>query len=252
MKFEEFDARMRVFETAQDLCVLPEIFMVVRLDGHGFTRLTKKVWALEAPFDERFKNVMLETTAHLFDAGFPVTYAYTQSDEISLLLRRDCASFGRKLRKLISIFAGEASARFSLSMGQIACFDARISQLPTTALVRDYFLWRQEDAHRNSLNAHCYWQLRKNGVSAPSAAKQLSGQSVSEKNEFLFQNGLNFNNLPAWQKRGVGLYWETYQKPAIDPRTGASLLASRKRLKHDTELPIGEPYGALIDSLANE
>lgn len=27
----------------------------------------------------------------------------------------------------------------------------------------DYFAWRQEDAHRNSLNAHYYWMLRKPG-----------------------------------------------------------------------------------------
>jgi tRNA(His) 5'-end guanylyltransferase len=38
MKFRDLDARMRVFETAQDLCVLPELFIVVRLDGRGFTR----------------------------------------------------------------------------------------------------------------------------------------------------------------------------------------------------------------------
>jgi hypothetical protein len=41
MKFDELDARMRVFETAHDHSVLPGLFMVVRLDGRGFTRLTK-------------------------------------------------------------------------------------------------------------------------------------------------------------------------------------------------------------------
>ena len=33
MKFDELDDKMRVFETAHDLCILPGIYMVARLDG---------------------------------------------------------------------------------------------------------------------------------------------------------------------------------------------------------------------------
>src|SRR5579864_1441435 len=54
MKFDELDEKMRVFETAADYCVLPGIFMVARLDGRSFTRLTKEVWQFEAPFDQQF------------------------------------------------------------------------------------------------------------------------------------------------------------------------------------------------------
>jgi tRNAHis guanylyltransferase family protein len=57
--------------------------------------------------------------------------------------------------------------------------------------VRDYFLWRQEDAHRNSLNSHCYWMLRKEGKSVQEAMAELSGKSVSFKNEQLFSRGIN-------------------------------------------------------------
>ena len=88
--------------------------------------------------------------------GFRVVYGFTQSDEISLLFHRDETSFERKLRKFDSVLSGEASARFSLSLNAMACFDCRISQLPTPELVVDYFRWRQEDATRNALNAHCY------------------------------------------------------------------------------------------------
>lgn len=42
MKFDDLDARMRVFETVHDQCVLPGIFMVARLDGRSFTKLTKE------------------------------------------------------------------------------------------------------------------------------------------------------------------------------------------------------------------
>jgi tRNA(His) guanylyltransferase len=51
MTFDELDQKMRVFETSHDHCVLPGLFMVARLDGRGFTRLTKTVQQFEAPFD---------------------------------------------------------------------------------------------------------------------------------------------------------------------------------------------------------
>jgi tRNA(His) guanylyltransferase len=164
MKFEELDDKMRVFETAHDLCVLPGMYMVARLDGRSFTRLTKEVHQFEAPFDARFRDMMLETAEHLMTGcGFNIVFGYTQSDEISLLFALEENSFQRKLRKLHSIMAGEASAKFSLLLGAIAVFDCRISQLPSADLVVDYFRWRSEDAHRNALNAHGYWLLRKKG-----------------------------------------------------------------------------------------
>ena len=176
MRFEELDVRLRAFETNDDHCVLPALHIVVRLDGRGFTRQTREVWRLDAPFDVRFRDHMLDTVEHLMTAcGFGVVYGYTQSDEISLLLRRDDATFGRKTRKLLSILAGEASARFTLAMGQMACFDARICPLPTPADVIDYFRWRHEDAHRNALNAHGYWLLRGQGQSAQAATAALAG-----------------------------------------------------------------------------
>ena len=52
---------------------------------------------------------------------------------------------------------------------------ASISQLPTVDLVVDYFRWRSEDAHRNALNSHCYWMLRKGGLDAQQATKQVKG-----------------------------------------------------------------------------
>jgi tRNA(His) guanylyltransferase len=207
MKFDELDRKMRTFETAHDHRVLPEIYMVARIDGRGFTRLTKEVHRFEAPFDERFRDLMVDTTEHLMTCGFRVVYGYTQSDEISLLLHRDDATFGRKLRKLESVLAGEASAKFSLLLGDLGTFDCRISQLPNRSLVVDYFRWRSEDAHRNALNAHCYWVLRRQGASADAATGRLAGMSVADKNQLLFELGRNVNDLPAWQKRGTGLYW---------------------------------------------
>jgi tRNA(His) 5'-end guanylyltransferase len=121
--------------------------------------------------------------------------------------------------------------------------------LPTVERVRDYFLWRQEDAHRNALNAHCYWLLRKHGVSKRAATSQLEGQSTAYKNELLFQNGINFDKLPAWQKRGIGLYWKTEEKIGFNPVTGQQTTALRRKLTEDYELPLREAYANMVEGI---
>jgi tRNA(His) guanylyltransferase len=249
MKFDDLDARMRVFETAHDHCILPELNIVARLDGRSFTRLTKEVHDFEAPFDTKFRDYMVETVKHLMGCGFRVLYGYTQSDEISLLffLRED--SHSRKLRKYISLLASEASAKFSLLLGDIGCFDCRISQLPTTGLVIDYFRWRQEDANRNALNAHCYWLLRKQGKSEKESTDYLWKMSISNKNEFLFKNGINFNDLPTWQKRGIGLYWQNYTEQAFNPETEQEVTVTRRRIKSDLEIPIRDEYSNFLKNV---
>ena len=193
---------------------------------------------------------MLKTAEHLMTtSGLGVDYAFTQSDEISLLFGRDLDGFGRKLRKLLSILAGEASARFSLLLGSVAVFDCRISQLPSVELVVDYFRWRAEDAHRNALNAHCYWLMRGQGRDVGQTTEALRGLSTSAKNELLFRGGVNFNDLPTWQKRGAGLYWEEFERQGENPVTGERVVARRRRIFQDLELPVRDAYSAFIRGL---
>ncbi len=248
MKFEELDKRMRVYEVAHDHEVLPGVYMVARIDGRCFTHLTKNVHPLETPYDTSFRDMMIETSKHVFDCGFRVLYGYTQSDEINLLLHPEDQTFNRKLRKLNSVLAGEASAKFSLLLGAMGVFDCRISQLPRPQDVVDYLRWRHEDACRNALNSHCYWALRDEGLNATEATQALEGHSNAEKNEILFQKkGLNFNDLPNWQKRGIGLYWENQPIQGIDPRSGATTQSHRKAIKVDWDLPMKEAYNRFIE-----
>lgn len=237
MKFSELDEKMRIYETTNDHCVLPGIYMIARIDGRHFHTLTKESGKFEAPFDEKFRDLMIGTVEHLMTkSGFNLIYGYTESDEISLLFSLESEDFGRKVRKLNSILAGEASAKFSLLYGDLGVFDCRISELPSKEKVIDYFRWRNEDACRNALNAWCYWTLRKEGQNQKEATKAIEGVSVADKNELLFQRGINFNDLPLWQKRGIGFYWETFDREG----------AERRRLKIDMELPQGDAYGEYI------
>lgn len=249
MTFDEFDKWMRTYEQSLDQVILPEIYLVARLDGRGFTRLTKEVCKFEAPFDVRFKELMVHTAQALMDCGFRVLYAYTESDEISLLFAPDETAFGRKIRKFNSTLAGEASAAFSLKLGQKATFDCRMVPLPTIERVQDYFRWRQEDAHRNSLNSYCYWTLRKEGKTVRQATKTLEGQGVSFKNEMLFNYGINYDKLPSWQKRGIGLWKEKYEKEGYNPVTGETVPVTRSRIAVCEELPLGEAYAEMIRKL---
>ena len=142
MDFDTLDKQMRSFEQSLDRTILLGTYIVARLDGHGFTRLTKKEWDLEKPFDTRFRDIMIETLRHLMDCVFRIIYGYTQSDEISLLFHIDDEAFGRKERKLLSILASEASVAFSMKAGRPAIFDCRLIPLPNADYVVDYFRWR--------------------------------------------------------------------------------------------------------------
>ncbi len=243
MKFDELAEKMKAFERAHDSCVLPEMYIVARIDGRGFTRLTKETHSFERPYDARFSELMVQTTEHLMNCGFNIVFGYTQSDEISLLFHRDDDTFNRRSRKIVSVLAGEASAKFSVLLGDVGAFDCRISEFPSTQLVMDYFRWRNTDAHRNALNGYCYWTLRDKGESASSATNSLKNLTVTQKNELLFQErGLNFNDVESWKKRGIGLYWESFDKPAINPLTQQAVLSRRRCIRRDSELPVKLAY----------
>lgn len=246
MNFDDLDAKMRVYEQSIDQVLIPDLYMAARLDGRSFTRLTKEICKFEAPFDVKFRDMMVETVKVLMDCGFRVVYGYTESDEISILFHADENTFGRKVRKYNSILAGAASAAFSLQLGQQAVFDCRMVPLPSIERVRDYFLWRQEDAHRNALNSHCYWMLRKEGASVQEATGQLEGKSAAFKNELLFQHGINFDKLPNWQKRGLGVWRSDIVKEGYNPVAKETVQTTRRALYTEYNLPLGEEYAQLV------
>lgn len=252
MKFDDLDLKMRQYELAYDFCIPEGNYIIARLDGRGFTHLTKNIWQFEAPFDVRFRDLMAHTSASLLNCGFKILYAFSESDEISLLLASNELTFQRKIRKIITILASEASAQFSLKHGSVATFDGRVSVLPNLNLVEDYFSWRQEDAHRNALNAHCYWLKRKLGLSPESASRDLLTFTRQNKHDFLFEHGINFNDLPNWQKRGFGVYFQEKEKSGFNPVLNEETITSRKIIYQNFDLPIKEEYRLLIRNLIQE
>lgn len=247
MDTDEFEQKMRDLEYFHTLRCLPGAWIVLRLDGRGFTKFTER-YGFEKPFDFKFQDVMRQTAQALLEELHGI-YAYTESDEISVLFRQNWDLFDREVEKLISISAAEASATFTLACQQVVHFDSRIWLGVDHSQVIDYFRWRQEDAARCALNGWCYWTLRKEGKSPAEAMSVLRGTSVSFKNELLFQRGINFNSLPLWQRRGTGLYWERYEKVGYDPLRKMETVALRRRVKIDEELPMKDDYATFIRAI---
>ena len=92
----------------------------------------------------------------------------------------------------------------------------------------------------------CYWSLRHAGATAEQVTARLSGATIADKNELLFSHGVNYNDTPAWQRRGVALHWQRQELAGEDPRTGEQLAVTRRRSTTDTDLPRGEAFRGLV------
>jgi len=246
MEPSSFESRMRELEYYHGLHLLPGTWTVIRVDGRSFTRFTGDNFT--RPFDERFRDHMITTAKTLADE-LDAVYAYTESDEISMLLPPEWNFFDRELEKVVSVSAGIASAAFTLSCGKFAHFDSRVWVGINKERVIDYFRWRQADAARCSLNGWCYWTLRDKGSSVKEATEMLESKTPDYKQELLFQHGINFNDLPNWQRRGIGFYKELFQKEGFNPLTQKSTIATRQRIKVDMELPMKDDYTVFLYNL---
>ena len=263
MRFDDFDKIMRKYEENIDQYILSDMYMIVRLDGRAFTKFTKAA-KFEKPFDEKFRDLMVNTTEFLMkNSGFKIIYGYTESDEISLLFDISDNTFNRKVRKINTTLAGEASAYFTkqlikeniiknLTDDTIVSFDCRIIPIPNFDRVLDYFVWRQEDSHRNSLNGYCYWTARKEGLSKGEATKLIERRGNDFKNEMLFKKGINFNDTPTWHRRGVALYNKKVEKVGVNKLTGEKTITTRNSIFKDYELEIGEAYKEYIRNIVKE
>ena len=153
--------RMKRYEGVTKSYLMPKTPAIIRIDGKAFHTWTK---GLDRPFDELFYACMSNTAKELVNAIQGATIAYGQSDEISILLKdyatyETDAWFGGNVQKIASISASIATAVFNktavtlgIDRGKTAFFDARVFTLPTHE-VTNYFIWRQKDFHRNSIQA---------------------------------------------------------------------------------------------------
>ena len=80
--------------------------------------------------------------------------------------------------------------------------------------------------------------INSDGLSPLKAQKALDKQTIQWKNEYLFNNhGINFDKLPDWQKRGIGIYFMNYEKEGYNPITEQTVMVVRRKLNVNLELP---------------
>lgn len=188
--------RMKTYEFTFMHKLPPRMPTIIRLDGVCFHTFCKK---MQKPFDLAFAAHMASTAIELCKNIATVQLAYTFSDEISLLLHpykklNSEGWYDNKLQKIISVSAGIASAYLaSISGSSKAIFDSRAFILPEHEVV-NYFIWRQQDAERNSLNsmAHSLY-----------SQKELQGKKAVQLHEMIYLKNYNWNALPTYQKRGI-------------------------------------------------
>jgi tRNA(His) 5'-end guanylyltransferase len=226
------------FETGPGQAVLPEVYVVLRLEGDRFGRLrADRRFGLDNPFDVRFTKWMLQVTSELMHAHGQVRMAFVGGDEISLLFGRGAEEFGPGGFRFGIRVASHASARLSLLFGDVATFGPRVYQLPSEEWVVRYFLWRHSVARSYAIDRYCRVTLARSGLDEAAARRVLAGLSDDEKLEVLTEHGFDFATTPVWQRRGT-LVW---RKPAGN---------GEPALVVDTELPEGDAYGEFLRRLA--
>ena len=193
--------RMKGYERISKTFLPGRTPVIIRLDGKSFHTFTKN---LEKPFDERFHYAMRNTASSLMDSIQGAIFAYIQSDEISIFLRdwdtfTTQGWFNYNVQKMVSISAAYASVHFNAIFRHPhhysnALFDSRAFSLSKEE-VTNYFIWRQQDATRNSIN-----MLGQHYFSH----KELQDMKVNDVQDMLMamDEPVNWNDLPVWAKRG--------------------------------------------------
>lgn len=215
MSKDSLGDRMKAYEAREtDRRFMNFAPVVARMDGRGFSNWTK---GLARPYDENLSNVMVEVTRKLV-IETNARIGYTQSDEITLVfliedIKQDMM-FNGKTQKLCSVLASLTTAFFITeclaSGGELAeralkapHFDGRVFQVPTMTEAANAVLWREKDACKNAVSM---------AARAHFPHSELQGKSGAEMQEMIFQkSGMNFNDYPAFFKRGTFLQARTQE-----------------------------------------
>jgi len=177
--------------------------LLIRCDGKSFHSYTR---GCARPYDLDLMADMDEAAAALCAHIDGARLAFVQSDEISVLVTDFAAEqteawFDNNLQKVCSVSASIATAHFNRARqrrcgdtDRVAYFDSRVWTIPQRIEVYNYFLWRQNDATRNSVSMT---------AQAHFPHRELQGRSSSEMQEMLWaEKGVNWNDLPVGFKRG--------------------------------------------------
>jgi tRNA(His) guanylyltransferase len=178
---------------------------ILRLDGKAFHTYTK---GLDRPFDKGLMADMDSAIMAMLPQLQGAVLAYTQSDEISILLtdfekETTDAWFDGNIQKISSVAASIITAEFNKlrinrnrdawnankqttrfpGFEELAYFDCRTFTIPDRIEVMNYFRWRQQDCIRNSVSMVAQSNF---------SHKELHGKNQSQMHEMLHNKGVNW------------------------------------------------------------
>ena len=197
----------------------PSNWIVVRIDGRGFTKLCKK-YDFEKPNDRRALDLANAAAVEVVRQFVDVVLAYGQSDEYSFVFQESTTLFERRASKLATSIATAFTAEYCMQWPSFfpdpqqalarpyPTFDGRCVCYPKRKILRDYLAWRQADCHINNLYNTTFWNMvLKGGMSNTEAEQALKGTVSADKNEILFSKfGINYNNEPLIYRKGSVVY----------------------------------------------
>lgn len=195
--------RMKLYESAEaGRRFMPLLPIMARIDGRAFHSFTR---GMDRPYDARFSRCMVDATVHLMQET-NACMGYTQSDEITLAWHstdlRSQIWFDGRICKMTSQLAAHATLAFYRSTverlptyaARMPTFDARVWQVPNRTEAANVFLWREWDATKNSISM---------AANAHYSNAQLHGKNGAQKQDMLHAKGVNWNDYPAFFKRGT-------------------------------------------------
>lgn len=244
--------RMKQYEYITRTYLPNRLPVIIRIDGKAFHTFSK---GFKKPFDGFLSSAMTSTTKKLVENVEGCVFGYTQSDEISLLLKNDQTNetspwFDNNISKILSISASMATLYFNNSLRRIveefvedydtaysevkmyykalekgALFDSRAFVLPNVEEVVNYFLYRQQDCTKNSIQSV---------AQANFSHKEIQCLNCDQLQEKLFQEReINWGeDTPAKYKRGIGVYKSRVE---VETPNGKAI---RTKPIIDKELPI--------------
>ncbi|XP_053407447.1 probable tRNA(His) guanylyltransferase isoform X2 [Mercenaria mercenaria] len=173
---------VKQFESEDKL--LPNCWIVVRIDGKGFHRFSD-VHNYIKPNDDRALDLMSKAAETVMEEFKDIVLAYGQSDEYSFVFKKTTNVYNRRASKLatnvVSLFASSFvyfwPRYFGTTMMQYPpAFDSRTVLYPTDKNLRDYLSWRQADCHINNLYNTCFWKLiQEKGLTPAESQERLKG-----------------------------------------------------------------------------
>jgi len=207
--------RMKSYKHAWRVVLPRRVPIIIRVDGKAFHTFTR---GCERPFSEPLMGAMNNVALALCEEVQGAQLAYVQSDEVSVLVHgyRTIQSepwFGNGLQKMASVSASVATQAFNDAFEPLshrpggATFDARVFLMPEDE-VCNYFLWRQQDATRNSIQMTAQTHF---------SPRELHGQDNDALQEMLWQRkNINWNDLPVRLKRGRCALRYTFDRDGVE------------------------------------